>query len=113
MSKEEVLAAFELDIQRVAPRMSESTTEDIIKTAKKLIIKDRDGVIEALRYWLRFRDDRHPLTAVYIIADVYIPELKPDLERLREEIESGKEVFHSSYNCWVEKALKNVNEKPK
>lgn len=107
-----MLAAFELDIQREDPRMSESTTEDIIKTAKKMITKDRDGVIEALRYWLNLRDDRHPLTAVYVIADVYIPELKPDLECLRAEIESGKEVFHHSYNFWVDRALKNINEKP-
>ena len=108
MSKEEVLAAFELDIQRVAPRMSESTTEDIIKTAKKLIIKDRDGVIEALRYWLGLRDIGLTITALCVIAENYIPELKPDLECLRAEIESGK-VFHPSHNYWVDLALKNIN----
>lgn len=49
MTKEEVLAAFERDIQRGDPRMGESITEDLKKTARILIIKDRDGVIEALR----------------------------------------------------------------
>ena len=113
MTKEEVLAAFELDIQKGDPRMGESTTEDIKKTAQKLIIQDRDGVIEALRYWLSLRDKGLPMVAVYVIADVYIPELKPDLERLRAEIESGKEVFHPSYNYWVDRALKAISDKPK
>jgi hypothetical protein len=111
MTKEEVLAAFELDIQKEDPRMSESTTEDIKKTAKTLIIKDRDGVVEALRYWLRLRDDGHTMAAVYVIGDVYIPELKPDLECLRADIESGK-VFLPYYNYWVDLALKTINEKP-
>ena len=109
MTKEEVLAVFELDIQREDPRMSESTTQDIINTAKRLIIKDRSGVIDTLRYWLHLRDERSPLTAVYVIANVYIPELKPDLEYLKEEIESGKEVFHPSYNIWLYKALDNMS----
>jgi hypothetical protein len=112
MTKEEVLAAFELDIQKGDPRMGDSTIEDIKKTAKTLIIKDRSGVIEALRYWLRLRDSGLTMTAVSIIADIYIPELKPDLECLRADIESGK-VFHPSYNYLVDLALKNINEKPK
>jgi len=48
MTKEEVLAAFESDIQMGDPRMGDSTIEDIKKTAKRLITKDRAGVIEAL-----------------------------------------------------------------
>ena len=112
MTKKEVLAAFELDIQRGDPRMGESTTEDIKKTAKKLIINDRDGVIEALRYWLSLRDKGLTMVAVGVIITVKTLELKPDLERLRAEIESGK-VFHPSYNYLVDLALKNINEKPK
>ena len=112
MTKEEVLAAFEMDIQKGDIRMGESTTEDIKKTAKTLISKDRSGVIEALRYWLRLRDIGLTMTAVGVIANVYIPELKPDLECLRADIETGK-VFHPSYNYLIDLALKNINEKPK
>lgn len=112
MTKEEVLAAFELDIQNEDPRMSESTTEDIKKTAKRLIIQDCSGVIEALRYWLSLRDIGLTMVAVAVIDNVCIPELKPDLERLRAEIESGK-VFHPSYNYLVDLALKTISEKPK
>ena len=112
MSKEEVLAAFELDIQNGDPKMGELTTEDIKKTAKTLIIKDRTGVIEALRYWLLLRDRGLTVTAVAVLANVYIPELKPDFECLKSEIVTGK-VFHPSYLDLVDLALKNINEKPK
>jgi hypothetical protein len=112
MTREEVLTAFEMDIQNGDPKMGESTTEDIKKTAKTLITKDRTGVIGALRYWLSLRDSGLTMTAVGIIVDVYIPELKPDLECLRADIKTGK-IFHPSYNYLVDLALKNINERPK
>jgi hypothetical protein len=113
MTKESVLAAFELDIQRGDPKVGESTTQDIKKTAKALITKDRSGVIEALRYWLNLRDTGLTVTALNVIADIKdVRELKPDLECLKADIESGK-VFHLSYNYWVDRALKAISENPK
>ncbi len=112
MTKEEVLVAFEADIRRMDIRQGELTTEDIKKTANTLISKDRTGVIEALRYWLQLRESGPTVTACIVIADINIPELKPDLECLKAEIESGK-TFHPSYLYWVDSALKNINEKPK
>lgn len=112
MTKEEVLDAFETDIQRGDPRMGDLTIDVITKTAKTLIIQDRSGVIEALRYWLSLRDIGLTATALHVIIDVYIPELKPDLESLRAEIESGK-ALHPSYIDLVDLALKNINEKHK
>lgn len=112
MTKEEVLAAFEKDIQRGDPRMGESITEDLKKTARILIIKDRDGVIEALRCYLNSREHGLTLTAVSIIIAVKPQELKPDLEYLQAEIESGK-VFNPSFNYLVNLALKNISENPK
>jgi hypothetical protein len=108
MTKKEVLAAFEMDIQNGDPRMGESTTEDIKKTAQKLIIQDRNGVIETLRYWLSLRDNGFTMVAVSVIIHSYIPELVI----LREDIASGK-VFHPSYNYLVDMAMKNISEKPK
>jgi hypothetical protein len=110
MTKEDVLAAFERDIQRGDPKVGESTTQDIKKTAKKLITEDRSGVIEALRYWLNLRHIGLTATALAVIADMKnIPELKPDVECLKAEIESGK-VFHTSYLDLVELALKKISE---
>jgi len=108
MTKEDVLAQFDLDIQRMEPKMGESTTEDLKKTVKRLIINDRLGVIEALRYWLRLRDVGLTLTAVILIWDAVIPELKPDVICLKKEIESGK-IFHSSYLYLVDKALEVIS----
>jgi hypothetical protein len=110
MPKEDVLAAFELDIQKGNPRTGDSTIEDIKKTAKTLIIKDRAGVIEALRYWLRLRHRGLTPTALSVIIAVKIPELKPDLECLKADIESGK-ALHPSYLDLVGLALKAISEK--
>jgi hypothetical protein len=110
MTKEDVLAAFERDIQRGDPRVGDSTIEQIIRTARTLISQDRSGVIEALRYWLDLRHVGLTVTALDVIADIKnIPELKPDVERLRTEIESGK-VFHPSYLDLVDLALKKISE---
>jgi len=111
MTREQVLSAFPQEIQKGDLRSGDSTTEKIKKTVKTLIIKGRTDVIEALRYWLRLRDRGLAMTVVIVIANNYIPELKPDLECLRAEIQSGK-VFHPSYNYLVDLALKPINEKP-
>jgi hypothetical protein len=108
VTKESVLAAFERDIQNGDPKMGDSTIEDIKKTAATLIVQDRKGVIEALRYWLSLRDIGLTPTALCIIADVdAMSELKPDLDVLRLEIESS-DVFHPSYLHLIDLAVKSA-----
>jgi hypothetical protein len=88
------------------------TIQDITKTAKTLIIKDQAGVIEAPRYWLSLRHNGLTPTALSVISAVKIPELKPDLECLKADIESGK-ALHPSYLDLVDLALKAISENPK
>lgn len=87
--------------------MGESTTQDIKRTAKALSLQDRPGIVEALRYWLNLRHEGLTMVAVSVIGDTHIPELKPDIERLKADIQSGK-VFHPSYNHLVDLALKAI-----
>ena len=112
MSKEEVLAEFEIDVKEYENEKMAGLFDQSIKSrTKRLIASDRSGVLEALRYWLRLRDSGLTVTALIVIADVNIPELKPDLECLRKDIESGK-VFLPYYNSWVDRALKVISETP-
>jgi hypothetical protein len=110
MSKEEVLAELDKIIQDddvLYYKMGEVIVEDITASARNRIIKDRAGVIEALRFWLCLRDRRLTLMAVSVIGDLVITELKPDLEKLRNEIASGK-TFLPYYNEWVDTALQQL-----
>jgi hypothetical protein len=109
VTKEGVLAEFELDINNGDPRMGDQTIEDIKNTAKTLIIKDRGGVIEALRYWLNLRDWGLTPIALNVITAVRIPELKPDLESLKVDIESGK-ALRPYLVYLVDLALKSTRE---
>ena len=61
-----------------------------------------------MRYWLRLREEGLTVTAVILIWNAVIPELKPDLECLKKEIESGK-LFHPSYIYLVDKALEAIS----
>jgi hypothetical protein len=109
MTKEGVLAAFESDIQKGDPRMGDQTIEDIKKTAKTLIISDRVGVTEALRHWLNLRDWGLTPTALSVITSLRIPELKPDLESLRVNMESGR-TLHPYLIYLVDLAIKAISE---
>lgn len=110
MSKEEVLAEFDIDIKEYEDEKQAGLfDQSILNRVKRLIISDRPGVVEALRYWLRLRQRGLTVTALNVIADVNFPELKPDLECLKKDIESGK-VFLPYYIYWVDRALKAINK---
>ena len=84
--------------------MGDSTAEDIKRTAQRLITQDRSGVIEALRYWLSLKHVGLSVIALGVIGDIKnIPELKPDLERLRADPEFGRR-----YAFWIDRALKAI-----
>lgn len=105
MSRDEVLAEFEIDFEKsISDKGGEYLYADINKRAKKLILVDRMGVVETSRYWFSLRKEPYTMLAVDLIEKLQIKELKPELEILRKEIESGK-VFLPYYNEWVDKAL--------
>lgn len=110
MSKEEILSELEKDIQKSAnDKGGEYFYEDAKKRLKKLVILDRPGVMEALRYWLCLRSQDLTMIAVWLTRDLMIKELKPDLENLKEDIKAGK-VFKPYYIEMIDRALKTLNE---
>jgi hypothetical protein len=110
MSRKDVLAEFEADFKKAEPdKNGEYLSADLKKRAKRLIITDRSGVIEACKYWISLRQEPYALLAVSLVMDLGIKELKSDLVHLRKDIESGK-VFKPYYNELVDKALKAISE---
>lgn len=109
MPKDEVLAEFNIDF---ADPMSEKSGEylydHVLRRAKRLIVEDYTGVIEVLRYWLSLRKEPHTMLAVRVARDLVVTELKPELENLRQDIESGK-TFLPYYKRWVDQALAAIN----
>lgn len=109
MSMDEILAKFEIDFEKALPdKGGEYLYADINKRAKELIIIDRLGVIQTCKYWFSLRKEPYTMLAVSLVENLKIRELKPDLEALRKDIESGK-AFLPYYNEWIEKALNAIN----
>lgn len=97
MTKKDVLLEFETAALNPDAKYSGNEYEEyVLKRATRLILTDRKGVIEALQYWLQLRDDSETMIAVDLAGILVIPELKPDLEELRNEIEAGR-VFYPYY----------------
>jgi hypothetical protein len=108
MSKEEVLAAFEADFENtVTDKDSEYLTMELKKSARRLVVTDRSGVIDACRYWIYLKREPFTLLAVVIIMDLALKELKPELIVLKKDIQSGK-LFKTYYNELVDNALNAV-----
>ena len=109
MSRDEVLEEFEIDFADPESKYSgNSLYERVLKRAKQLVPRDREGLIEACRYWLSMRKLPHTWIGTILAKDLVIRELKPDLENLREDIESGK-VFKLHDIRWVDKAIAAIS----
>ena len=108
MSKEEILAEFEIDFKSPGSKYGEYLYQDVIKRAKDLILKDRLGVIEACKYWFSLRKEPYTMLAVDLANNLHITELKPELENLKKNIASGK-IFLPYYAEGVDKALNAIS----
>lgn len=108
MSKEEILEEFETDFTNPrAEKDGEYFHEIVLLRARRLILKDRGGMIEALRYWISLRKGPHTMLAVYIVEKLGISELKSELEVLKKDIASHK-VFLPWYEREVDRALEAI-----
>jgi hypothetical protein len=107
MSKEKVLAEFQVVFRDPRSEDGVFLYENLLNRARSILISDRAGLVEALRLWISLRDQVHANTAVIMAGDLAIKELKPDLQRLREDIISRK-AFPTNYTGWVDKALEAI-----
>ncbi len=116
MSKETVLR----QIMRIwdDPRYEKDGTymyHIMLKRLKKLINSDRDGVIDAMRYWLSLDDYGKKRAAEDVVGDLLLKELRPQLVQIKKNILKGEHydlpIEHYLYP--VEQALKALDENDK
>jgi hypothetical protein len=109
MSKEEVLADFQMARDNEDYRKDgDLLFDDLLKRAKRLVVQDREGLVDALRYWMSLRDEYLTEMAIILTGELLLKELRPDLEKIREDIISRK-YYRVKYTGWVDKALEALS----
>ena len=107
MTKREILEWLEGEVQGYPERATGNKCEDhIIRLAGRVVESDRSELAEAIREWIEQRDKR-TLLAVRIAAEHKLLELKPDIQRLLDDVHAGK-VFLPYYEEFIAPALKRM-----
>ena len=108
MSKEDVLAKFQKIWEKEEYSRDENgwyLYEDLRENAKNLMTNDREGVIEAARYWLSLREVPRTQYAMSLSKDLVLKELKRDIEGVREDIIARRN-YPAPDTYWADRALK-------
>ena len=107
MTKREILEWLEGEVQSYPERTTGNECEDhIVRLAGRVVESDRSELAEAMREWIDQRGKR-TLLAVRIAAEHKLRELKPDIQRLLEDVRAGK-VFSPYYEEFIAPALKRI-----
>jgi len=108
MSKEDVLAKFQKIWEKEEYSRNENgwyLYEDLRENTKNLMTNDREGVIEAVRCWLLLREVGRTEMAMGLAKDLTLKELKPDIEKVREDI-IARRYYPAPDTYWADCALK-------
>ena len=107
MTKQEILKWLEGEVQGYPERATGNECEDfIVRLAGRVVQSDRHELVEAMRHWIIERSKR-TLLAVRIAAEHKLLELKPDIERLLEDVRAGR-AFSPYYEEFITPALKGI-----
>jgi hypothetical protein len=107
MKKQEILEWLEGEVQGYPERATGNECEDhIVRLAGRVAESDRNALVEAMRDWIEQRDKR-TLLAVRIVGEQALRELKPHIQRLLDEVRTGK-VFSPYYEEFIAPALRRI-----
>ena len=107
MTKQKILAWLESEVQGYPERATGNECEDhVVRLAGRVAESDRSELVEAMREWIEQRG-RRTLLAVRIAAEHKLRELKPDIQRLLEDVRANK-VFSPYYEEFIAPALKRI-----
>ena len=107
MTKREILEWLEGEVQDYPERATGNECEDfIVRLVGRIVESDRDELVAAMREWIEQRGKR-TLLAVRIAAEHKLRELKPDIQRLLEDVRAGN-VFSLYYEEFVAPALDRI-----
>ena len=107
MTKDEILKWLEGEIHGYPERATGNECEDYIaRVARRMVQTDRLQLVEAMRHWILERG-KWTLLAVRIAAEHQLCEIKPEVERLLEDVQAGK-AFSPYYEEILISALKRI-----
>jgi hypothetical protein len=110
MTKESVLRDLqEIENDRKTDKQGNLMFYEMLDRLKKLVVTDRNGVVDAMRYWLSLRDQYLTEIAESIAQFLLLKELRPELEQIKKEILARK-YYHVPYTGWIDMALKAFDD---
>jgi|ERR1044072_1983403 tRNA A37 N6-isopentenylltransferase MiaA len=113
MTVQDVLASIEAALNEPGTDKSgEYLRELVTHRIRRALPADRQSAIKALEVWLQSRSEPRTMVAVIIAAELKLSELRPEIEQLRIDIESGR-AFYLYYLSNVDKVLYKLRPKDK
>jgi hypothetical protein len=107
MTKQEILEWLEGEVQGYPDRATGNECGQFItRLASRVVESDRCALVEAMREWIVQRGNR-TLLAMNIATDLKLRELKPDIERLLEDVRANT-AFSPYYEEFITPALKRI-----
>jgi hypothetical protein len=111
MTKLEILEWLDGEIEGYPKRATGNECADyVVRLAGRLVDSDRGELVTAMREWI-IQHGKRSLLAVRIAAECKLLELKPDIERLLEDVRTGK-AFQPYYQEFLVSALKRMGAAP-
>jgi len=107
MTKQDIIKWLDGEVKSYPPRATGNECGQFVtRLAARVVESDRNELVAAMREWITQRDKR-TLLAMNIAVDLKLLELKPDIQRLLEDVRAGK-VFSPYYEEFIAPALKRM-----
>jgi hypothetical protein len=107
MTKQEIIEWLDGEVQGYPERATGNECGQFVtRLASRVIESDRIELVQAMREWITQRGKR-TLLAINIAADLKLRELKPDIERLLEDVRASR-AFSPYYEEFITPALKRI-----
>lgn len=110
MTEQEIRTWLEGEIRNYPERATGNACGDfIVRLAGRVVESHRQQLLEAMRSWISERSG-WTLLAVRMASEHQLRELKPDIERLLEDVRAHR-VFSRYYEEFITAALARIKEK--
>ena len=109
MSIRSTLDLFEAEIHGHPDRDSGvDLYRHMLNLSQQVDVNDHEGLVGALDAWLKQRSEPRTMIAVDISGKLKLTELRGELDRLLEEVRSGK-AFLPHYTRWIDEAIRALS----
>jgi hypothetical protein len=105
MSKDNILPILETAMNDPGSfKSGEYLEEHVLTDARKFLVSDRIGLVEALCEWVSLKSEPQTMLAISVAKELNLREMRQVIEDLRQEVSVGK-VFPKFYLRDIDEAL--------